>query len=157
MYLLGMLLASLAYPQSYDVSAQVNQMLFSGSFDYYQGILENVNVSNGFDGATFHDGTANGNQIVFNAGNDFLSFYTGPDYVGSSATSFTPNNIALTTGSAVYQCGNGVVTCSAAMGIHGTVVSGATAAPEISGGDMIESLTLLALALFVVHAFRWKK
>lgn len=151
--LIGLLLASIAHSQTYDFSALVNQMAFSGSFTYYQGTMEEVNISNGFDGAAFHDGTANGNQIVFQTGNEFLSFFTGPDYVGSSSTSFTPTGLVLNTPSALYQCGNGVVNCSASLGIH----SVSAQAPEICGKDLAGSLTLLGVGLFVVHSFRGKR
>lgn len=145
--LLGLFLASIAHSQTYDFSALVNQMAFSGSFTYYQGIMENVNVSNGFDGTPFHDGTANGNQIVFQTGNEFLSFFTGPDYVGSSSTSFTPTGLVLNTPSALYQCGNGVVTCTASLGLQAS-------APEIGGGELVGSLTLLGFALIIVRSFK---
>lgn len=144
-FLVTLLWVSTCQAQTYTVTVNINPagldpsgaMTFTGTFTYFGGILENVNVSNPYSGGPLTDGFQAGNdQVTLDNGKIFLSFYIEGGTLGSNSTSFYPYNITLNTAGvdtdneagAVDQdggftppepneltCGTGTVVCSASL------------------------------------------
>lgn len=110
-------------PINYEFHATIGQMAFDGTFTYYQGILESVNVSDGFNNSVFTDAFTSGSMVTFDDGTVFLTFWTSGGGLGTQETILNVFNLNLNEGGNdhVVVCGSKVA-CTASLVVQGTVV-----------------------------------
>lgn len=110
-------------PINYEFHATIGQMAFDGTFTYYQGILESVNVSDGFNNTVFTDAFTSGSMVTFDDGTVFLTFWTSGGGLGTQETILNVFNLNLNEGGNdhVVVCGSKVA-CTASLMVQETVV-----------------------------------